>query len=270
MQKSWGSFWEGILSLLARNFKLCLDEFQIAADQAEMIGNEPLKASIDAMKGWIYYDRGDFEISRKHFKRWFDLFAEQAPQFGLSHEAMYFFNLGLLDLKQGQIDSAKSGAKKVESILSDISSEDKDLVKYFYDILSGEILLAEGSAQQAIAIGEKISGIAFRLTTGYGDTVAYNMPFFKDVVARAYYENGELDKAIAAYEKSITFDPQKKARYLVHPIYHYRLAKLYQEKGLTAKAIEHYEKFLALWKDADPGLPEVADARERVALLKQN
>ena len=32
-----------------------------------------------------------------------------------------------------------------------------------------------------------------------------------------------------------------------------------------AKAIDHYKKFLNLWKDADPALPEVADARERVA-----
>ena len=28
------------------------------------------------------------------------------------------------------------------------------------------------------------------------------------------------------------------------------------QKGWKAKAIEHYEKFLNLWKDADPGIAE--------------
>ena len=41
------------------------------------------------------------------------------------------------------------------------------------------------------------------------------------------------------------------------------------QKGRIAKAIEHYQKFLNLWKDADPGIAEVEDAKERLAGLKE-
>ncbi len=46
------------------------------------------------------------------------------------------------------------------------------------------------------------------------------------------------------------------------------LGKIFEKQGDTAKAIEHYEKFLSLWKDADPGIAEVEDARKRVAGLR--
>jgi hypothetical protein len=45
------------------------------------------------------------------------------------------------------------------------------------------------------------------------------------------------------------------------------LGNIYQKKGWTAKAVEQYREFLAMWKDADPGLPELIDAKKRFAEL---
>ena len=42
------------------------------------------------------------------------------------------------------------------------------------------------------------------------------------------------------------------------------------QKGWQTIAIRHYEKFLSLWKDADPWIAEVEDARERLAELNGN
>jgi tetratricopeptide (TPR) repeat protein len=97
----------------------------------------------------------------------------------------------------------------------------------------------------------------------------YNQLFLRDVLARAYRQMGELDKAISEYERLITFDPKSKERRLIHPKYHYRLAKLYEQKGWKGKAIEHYEKLLSLWKDGGSGIAEVEDAKKRLAGLKK-
>jgi hypothetical protein len=48
------------------------------------------------------------------------------------------------------------------------------------------------------------------------------------------------------------------------------LGEIYEQKGWKGKAIEHYKKFLTLWKDADPGIPEVEDAKKRLADCEAN
>ena len=51
---------------------------------------------------------------------------------------------------------------------------------------------------------------------------------------------------------------------------HKRLGELYDAKGNTPRAIEHYEKFVELWKDADPELqPKVKATRTRIDELRR-
>jgi len=100
--------------------------------------------------------------------------------------------------------------------------------------------------------------------------VSYNTPFFKDVLARAYWKKGELDKAVAEYRKLMTIDPGNRVRYLIHPLYHYRLGRILEEKGNRGGAAVEYRIFLEYWKDADKTHPELADARKRLTALESN
>jgi tetratricopeptide (TPR) repeat protein len=79
---------------------------------------------------------------------------------------------------------------------------------------------------------------------------------------------GDIDKAIEAYHKLLTFDPKGQDRRMHNPVYHYRLAKLYDAKGLKDNATAEYRRFLELWKDADPGIPELIDAKKRLGLSR--
>lgn len=49
---------------------------------------------------------------------------------------------------------------------------------------------------------------------------------------------------------------------------HYWLGVAYQQQGEKVKALKEYEKFLEIWKEADPGIKEIEDAKQRLAKLK--
>ena len=236
---------------------------------ADRLGNEEMRAMVNDIKVWAYYDRGEYELSRDFFKNaesWltdYTTYAKNMPVGGPSKGAISFYK-GQLDLRLGRIDSAKTRLEEMRALLPK-SKIEKD---HDYNYLRGEILLAEGKPQEAISLLEKVPPRILH-SLSYGPMlVAFNFPFLKDTLARAYEKNGETYKAIAEYERLTAFYPKSREPFLIHPKYHYRLGKLYEHKGLKAKAAERYQRFLDLWKDADPGLPELEDARKRLRGLK--
>ena len=53
-----------------------------------------------------------------------------------------------------------------------------------------------------------------------------------------------------------------------HVKLHYQLGRAYELSNWNERAAEQYRIFLDIWKDADPGIEEIADARERLKRLE--
>ncbi len=89
------------------------------------------------------------------------------------------------------------------------------------------------------------------------------------MLAYAYLLDDKLPEAIAEFEKTQT-------TYSYSPLYYptlyikgfYYLGQAYEKSNWNDKAIEQYEKFVDIWKDAQPPVPEVEDAKTRLANLK--
>jgi tetratricopeptide (TPR) repeat protein len=265
-RKAEGFIWKGFINYFLGSLDQSLSDLSKASEIAESEGNAGLIAFTDRIIGLIYCKRGKFKLSRQHLKSWFDFSIENYPQYLPRITAFYSFYLGLVDLEERQFNSAKSRLAEIESILLEKDPDYRDWITFYRDLLNGQILLAENEIGKAIAVCKEASHLGGPpLIQGI---LPYNIPFLKDVLARAYLNNAEIDKAIAEYEGLITFGPTRQDRCLIHPKYHYRLAKLYEQKGWIGKAIDQFEKFLSLWKEADPGIAEVEDAKKRLAGLK--
>jgi tetratricopeptide (TPR) repeat protein len=92
-------------------------------------------------------------------------------------------------------------------------------------------------------------------------------------LAGVYDRQGQADSARALYEKVVdaptVFGHMVVDRYGLAPTYK-RLGELYEARNDRKRAALYYEKFMGLWKQADPELqPGVREVRGRLARLAQ-
>ena len=233
-------------------------------EQAQKMGMEFGAAAEDFWTGVLQRDRGRFDEARKAFQRWNDYRVKSNPSFQANMDFYRASDLGWTDLKEGRVDSAEARLKEMENLLPKINPDNREDATLDYQFLNAETLLAANRPEKAIKAGERVGRENFP-SRNTNAIARYNRLFLKDVLARAYWKMGDLDKAVAEYVRLTTIDPNDQVRFLIHPLYHYRLGCVYEEKGEKAKAAAEYRKFLEYWKDADATHPELADARKRLA-----
>jgi tetratricopeptide (TPR) repeat protein len=83
---------------------------------------------------------------------------------------------------------------------------------------------------------------------------------YRTDLATAYVMAGRLEEAAAVHSEALRI-------YGGHALSHYELGKIYEEMKRPADAKKEYAKFLEMWADADEGLPQLVDARERFKRL---
>ncbi len=265
-----GCRWKSFYRCWLGDIDGALAEAQKLEDVAREHSSELWITEADRMRGWIYYDRQELALSRKRFQHSLDAIkknpSEHIPP-GLSYspvvseqirvlKAGYDFALAMVSLKEGDIDAAVTGLEDIRPVIPEQA-----------ELLQAEIWLAKDSADQAIETCRKASAWRIPYMSNTAGMLIYNLPFHKDTLARAYLSAGRPEKAVAEYERLISFRPHGRDRRLIHPMFHYRLADLYREQNRTDHALEQYDRVLEIWKTGGARLEEVHSAQRKVEEL---
>jgi tetratricopeptide (TPR) repeat protein len=164
--------------------------------------------------------------------------------------------------KKSMAEAQRTGAELKDLIQKGLN---RNYMRLYYHLI-GMKELENGNLSEAIEHFKKSVSL---LPHQHPNVVVNDHAFFIDALAFAYYKSGDFGRAREEYERIISLTLGRLHWADIYAKSFYMLGKIFEEKGWRGKAIEHYEKFLELWKDADPSIAEVEDAKKRLAGLRK-
>jgi len=224
------------------------------------VGEKWAESNFHWYLGYAYLESGNPELALKEFEASLSGYVE-AESLGGQRLVSYLKGVAYLEMKS--IEQAEETAAELKKLIEE--GMNRKAIRYYHH-LRGRIELDKNDFVKAVENFQK----AISLLPFQSHLTNDKHALFIEPLALAYYKQGESEKAQAQYEKIISLTSGRLSYGDIYAKGFYMLGKIYEQKGWKGKAIEHYEKFLGLWKDAEPGIPEVEDARERLAGLKSS
>jgi len=158
--------------------------------------------------------------------------------------------------RTGNLEDAE---REAEALKVYVLEHDETEIEWYW-LARGYIAGAIGDAAATVSSLEKVAEI---------DPTSAR--YSRYVLAESYIKLGRLADAISELEKRLYRYDNYRATIPTYTVRaHYLLGRAYEESGWNDRAIEQYEIFLETWKDADPGIREIDDARDRLAGLRES
>jgi len=136
---------------------------------------------------------------------------------------------------------------------------------YTLPTIRATVALNKGDAQRALGILQTASGYEVCVPQVFANTAPVPYPMY--IRALAYLKAGQAAKAASEFENMLRLYHWQ---YPIEAVAHAQLARAYAMQGDSAKARAAYNDFFALWKDADPDIPILKQAKAEYAKLRKD
>jgi len=260
-RKTWTAKVVGFSYVFEAQYRNALAEFQKALELALRSGQnwEALRAYFDLSK--LYAVEGNYTAALQAIS--------DAKQFSTKIYPGTFnpvpiwaeYLAGRVYVRKGEYSAAESKAAKMMQL---IEGDKYDAFLEFSHLLQAEVHVARGNGEAALKALERAPG------------KRNNCPRYRALLADTHRLLNDIESAITEY---LTFDDAITLRnydfggdyfdyFYERSKVNFHLARLYEKKGERSKAIEYYSKALAQWKHAGEDLPELIEAKTRLAQLR--
>ena len=198
-------------------------------------------------KSLIYMAQKDWTLALKEIEKTIELHDIDWPE---EKAAYRYFRIHIL-AEGGNIERA---AKLTEKLKAYVEESGKPVYSYWY--AEGAIAMVQGDYDKALISYEKAK--------------ESNSNFFINyMLATVYSRSGRFEESILEFEQlSNSFGVDRAYFTIWSTKLYYHLGLAYEQTGQFGKAIEQYSIFLDIWKNADEGIEEINDARNRLARMQ--
>ncbi|NIM18935.1 MAG: tetratricopeptide repeat protein [Candidatus Latescibacteria bacterium] len=229
----------------------------IAADEMEQAEGE-YSAYKHLLRAIIYHEKNDLDRALEEIEKAIEVMREAYPgQTGQSYVYFQDYYVELL-AENGDIAKAEKVAGDMKEALEESGLSLSSRYEYWHAV--GLIQRAKGDLEASITSLERAIEVGMDFLPRY-------------TLAKSYSESGRLNEAVMELEAALSRYDEERIHRLWNPNMavkaYYQLGLAYEKLGRQAEAINQYEEFLDIWKDADPELEEVEDARRKLNNLKR-